>query len=151
MYSGFASSILYHGSMQPTLNIDDVIIVKSCDIRELNKNDIITFTKDEKTISHRIVKKIEKEKDRTFVTKGDNNEVEDDGFVHKDQIYGKVIFNIPKIGKLVGYLQDKNGFVHSAVLVIVIFILISMKDEKKNRRKMIRKKYEIKKEREKYN
>ena len=137
--------------MQPTLNIDDVIIVKSCDIRELNKKDIITFTKDEKTISHRIVKIIEKEKDRAFVTKGDNNEVDDDGFVHKDQIYGKVIFNIPKLGKIVGYIQDKDGFIQCAVLVVIIFILICMRDEKKNRRKMIRKKYEIKKEREKYN
>ena len=137
--------------MQPTLNIDDVIIVKSCDIRELNKNDIITFTKDEKTISHRIVRIIEKEKDRAFVTKGDNNEVEDDGLVHKDQIYGKVIFNIPKIGKVVEYIQDQEGFIHTIVLVFIIFILISMKDEKRNRRKMIRKKYEIKKEREKYN
>ena len=137
--------------MQPTLNIDDVIIVKSCDIRKLNKNDIITFTKDEKTISHRIVKIIEKEKDRTFVTKGDNNKVEDDGFVHNDQIYGKVIFNIPKLGKIVKYVQDQNGFTNTAVLVIIIFILICMKDEKKNKRKIIRKKYEIKKEREKYN
>lgn len=151
MYWDFDSSILYHGSMQPTLNIDDVIIVKSCDIRELNKNDIITFTKDERTISHRIVKIIEKEKDRTFVTKGDNNKVEDDGFVHKDQIYGKVIFNIPKIGKIVEYIQNKEGFIRTAVLVLIIFILICMKDEKRNRRKMIRKKYEIKKEREKYN
>ncbi len=34
--------------MQPTLNIDDVILVKKYDIKELNKNDIITFTtKDE--------------------------------------------------------------------------------------------------------
>lgn len=137
--------------MQPTLNIDDVIIVKSCDIRELNKDDIITFTKDEKTISHRIVKIIEKEKDRVFVTKGDNNEVEDNGVVHKDQIYGKVIFNIPKIGKIVEYIQDQEGFIHTAVLILIIFVLVSMKDEKRNRRKMIRKKYEIKKEREKYN
>lgn len=137
--------------MQPTLNIDDVILVKTCDIRELNKNDIITFTKDEKIISHRIVKIIEKEKDRTFVTKGDNNDIEDTGFVHKEQIYGKVIFNIPKLGKLLNFIQDKDGFIQSAVLVIIIFILICMNDEKKNRRKMIRKKYEIKKEREKYN
>ena len=137
--------------MQPTLNIDDVILVKTCDIRELNKNDIITFTKDEKIISHRIVKIIEKEKDRNFVTKGDNNEVEDVGFVHKDQIYGRVIFNIPKLGKLLNFIQNKEGFVRAAILVIIVFVLICMKDEKKNRRKMIRRKYEIKKEREKYN
>ena len=93
----------------------------------------------------------EKEKDRVFVTKGDNNDIEDTGFVHKDQIYGKVIFTIPELGKVLTYIQDKEGFIQSAILVIIIFILICMNDEKKNRRKMIRKKYEIKKEREKYN
>lgn len=137
--------------MQPVLNIDDVILVKKCDIRELNKDDIITFTKEKRTISHRIVKIIEKEKDRIFVTQGDNNEVTDDGYVTESQIYGKVIFNIPKIGKIVEYIQNKTGFIRIAILVIIIFILISMKDEKRNRRKMARKKYEIKKVREKYN
>ena len=137
--------------MQPILNIDDVILVKSCDIRELKNDDIITFTKEERTISHRIVKIIERKQDRVFVTQGDKNDISDEGFVEKDQIYGKVIFSIPKIGKFVEYLQNKNGFVRIAILVIIIFILISLKDEKRNRRKMIRKKYEIKKEREKYN
>ena len=139
------------GSMTPTLEVNDVILVKKCDIKDLKKDDIITFTKDEKTISHRIVKIIEKENDRFFETKGDNNEVSDDGFVNQEQIYGKVIFTIPKIGGIVEYIQDKEGFVHITSLVIIIFILISMNDEKKNRRKMVRKKYEIKKEREKYN
>lgn len=137
--------------MQPVLNIDDVIIVKECDIRELKKNDIITFTKEERTISHRIVKIIEKEKDRVFITQGDNNDITDDGFVTDDQIFGKVIFNIPKIGKIVEYIQNKTGFIRIAILVVIIFILISMKDEKRNRRKLLRKKYEIKKVREKYN
>ena len=137
--------------MQPTLNIDDVILVKEYDIKDLNKNDIITFTKDKKIISHRIVKIIEKEKDRVFVTKGDNNDVEDVGFVKKDQIYGKVIYNFSNFGKTLNYLQDKEGFVQATIIVIIIFILISMNDEKKNRRKITRKKYEIKKERDKYN
>ena len=137
--------------MQPQLNINDVIVVKKCDIRDLNKNDIITFTKDEKIISHRIVKIIEKEHDRAFVTKGDHNKINDKGVVEKEQIYGKVIFSIPKVGKIIEYIQNEKSFIQVVVLIIIIFILINMKDEKKNRRKMIRKKYEIKKEREKYN
>lgn len=151
MYLEYISLILYHGSMEPTLNINDVIIVKKCDIRELEKSDIITFTKDERTISHRIIKIMEKEKDRVFVTQGDKNDICDEGYVSNDQIYGKVIFSIPKIGSAVEYIQNKQGFIHIAVLVIIIFLLICMKDERKNRRKQTRKKYEIKKEREKYN
>lgn len=131
--------------------IDDVIIVKKCDIRKLKNDDIITFTKEERTISHRIIKIIEKEKDRAFVTQGDNNEVSDEGYVTSEQIYGKVVFSIPKIGKIVEYIQNQKGFLQVAIIVIITFILISMNDEKKNRRKMIRRKYEIKKEREKYN
>ena len=90
--------------MQPQLNINDIIVVKKCDIRDLNKNDIITFTKDEKIISHRIVKIIEKEHDRAFVTKGDHNEINDKGIVEKEQIYGKVIFSKNAIMKCI------NGF-----------------------------------------
>lgn len=139
------------GSMTPNIEINDVILVKKCDIRDLKKDDIITFTKDKKTISHRIVKIIENENSRMFITKGDNNDVLDDGLIKENQIIGKVVFTIPKIGELIMYIQDKNGFINIISLIVIAFILICMKDEKKNRRKKIRKKYELKKEREKYN
>jgi signal peptidase len=97
--------------MTPNIEINDIILVKKCDIRELEKDDIITFTKEKKVISHRIVKVIGNDDDRMFITKGDNNKIEDDGFVEENQIIGKVIFTIPKIGKLVMYIQEKNGFI----------------------------------------
>lgn len=136
--------------MQPTLNINDVIIVKDCDIKELKIDDIITFNKDKKIISHRIIKKIEKNDKFFFLTQGDNNNIEDKGLIEEKNIYGKVIFKIPKVGIIVRLLQNKKGFMQIAIFVIIIFVLISMKSEEKNRRKILRKKYEIKKEREKY-
>lgn len=151
IYLEYISLISYLGSMEPTLNVNDVIVVKSCDVRELKNGDIITFTKDKRTISHRIIKIMEKERDRAFVTQGDRNEIADEGFISKEQIYGKVIFNIPKIGNVVEYIQNKKGFIQIIILVIIAFLLTCMKDERKNRRKQIRKKYEIKKERDKYN
>lgn len=147
----YISSISYLGSMSPTLEINDVILVKECDIEELKKDDIITFTKEEKTISHRIIEIEKNENDIVFVTKGDQNEINDEGTVSEEQIYGKYIGKISKIGGIVEYIQNKEGFIHITSLTIIIFILISMKDEKRNKRKMIRKKYEIKKQREKYN
>ena len=36
------------GSMTPNIEINDIILVKKCDIRELEKDDIITFTKEKK-------------------------------------------------------------------------------------------------------
>ena len=139
------------GSMSPTLEINDVILVKKTNVEKLKIDDIITFTVDGKIISHRIVKVLDRTNEKAFLTKGDNNEIVDEGYVNKEQIYGKVIFHIPKIGEIVKYIQNKNGFINIISLVIISFILISMKDEKKNKRKRIRQKYEIKKEREKYN
>ena len=139
------------GSMSPEIEINDVIIVKKSDISKLEKDDIITFLKDGKIISHRIIKKILQNDEIAFITQGDNNEVQDEGIVESEQIYGKVIFKISKLGKIVEYIQNKNGFIIIATISIIMFIFITMKDEEKNRRKKIRRKYEIKKEREKYN
>lgn len=139
------------GSMQPELDINDVIVVKKVDVEELADGDIITFEQDKKTISHRIVeiKKVGKEK--IFYTKGDNNLVADEGYVKTNQIYGKVVFHIPRVGKIVQYIQQEEGFVRTIVIIVIIFILISLRQNKKNKRKIVRKKYEIKRKREKYN
>ena len=137
--------------MRPTLQINDIIITKESEITELQKGDIITFEQNNKIISHRIVQIINKKESKVFVTKGDNNQIEDDDYVQPEQIYGKVIFHIPQIGKVVEHIQNKEGFVRIIIIVIIVFILICLRDDKKNKRKMIRKKYEIKKKRDEYN
>ena len=138
-------------SMEPEIKINDVLIVKKCEPKDFMKGDIITFHKDNKTISHRIIKIIELSNDREFITQGDNNEIPDDGVVKTNQVYGKTIGKIPKIGNFVEYIQEKDGFIRIAILAVIIFLLINMNDEKKNKRKITRKKYEIKKKRDKYN
>ena len=137
--------------MEPTFFENDVIVVNKSNINELKENDIITFKQNDKIISHRIIK-INKENGRLiFNTKGDNNIIEDDFKIAEEQIYGKVLFRIPKIGKIVQYMQREKGLVKVIIIVIIIFILFSMNDNKKNKRKITRKKYELKKSRENYN
>ena len=130
---------------------DDLVVVEKCQINELNKGDIITFKQDGRTISHRILG-ITKEKDGVkFITKGDNNEVQDKETVDINNVYGKVLFSIPKIGSAVHYIQNARGFINVFIFIIIVYILVSIKDTKKNKRKMKRKKYEIKKIRDNYN
>ena len=64
-------------SMEPTFYKDDLAIVKSCNAEELEKGDIITFEQEDRVISHRISDIIKEKGDEQFITKGDNNEVED--------------------------------------------------------------------------
>ncbi len=138
-------------SMEPTLNKNDLVLVQKCDISELQEGDIITFKQDNRTISHRIID-ITKEKGTTkFKTKGDNNEIPDSDKVEANQIYGKVSFRVKGIGHIVSYIQNASGFINIVIFAIIVYILVSLRDNQKNTRKIKRKKYEIKKMRDNYN
>ena len=138
------------GSMEPTLDINDVVVVQKCEPSQLQKGDIITFHQDERIISHRIIGITKEEGTVKFETKGDNNEIPDPDKVYFEQVNGKVLFRIRKIGKVVDYIQNVRGFINIAIFVLIIFVLISLRDKQKISRKMKRKKYEIKKIRDNY-
>ncbi len=123
---------------------------KKCKIKELKKGDIITFRQNDRIISHRIFGITKDKEEVKFITKGDNNEVYDKDFVSMQDIYGKVLVSIPKLGKFVRYIQNTRGFINIFIFVIIVFVLVSLNDNKKNDRKMKRKKYEIKKLRDNY-
>ena len=137
-------------SMEPTFYKDDLAIVKSCDVEELKIGDIITFQQEDRIISHRILDITRKKGEKTFITKGDHNEVEDTEPVDTQNIYGKVVFVIPKIGKIVNYIQTVRGFMNVCILIVIICIIVNFRDKTINNRKIKRKKYEIKKLRDNY-
>lgn len=148
---GFYMFTIISESMEPTLEINDVVVVWKCNPEQLQKNDIITFSQEEKTISHRIVNITKTQQGNLkFETKGDNNEIADPDLVDSKQVYGKVLFNIKGIGKVIRYIQNARGFINIAFFVIIVYILVSLRDKQKNNRKMKRKKYEIKKIRDNY-
>ena len=137
-------------SMEPTLKINDVVVVKKCEATQLQKGDIITFQQDGRTISHRILDITKDKNIIKFRTKGDNNEIPDSDLVPESQVYGKVVFSIKKIGKIICYIQNIRGLINIVFFVIIVYILVSLRDKQKNTRKMKRKKYEIKKIRDNY-
>ena len=137
-------------SMEPTFYKDDLVVVRKCSEKELKKGDIITFKQEDRIISHRI-DGIAKEKGEVkFITKGDNNEVRDQELVEVQDIYGKVLFSIKDVGKVIHYIQNARGFINIVMFIIILFVLISLRDNQKNSRKIKRKKYEIKKIRDSY-
>ena len=137
-------------SMEPTLKINDVVVVKKCEATQLQKGDIITFQQDGRTISHRILDITKDKNIIKFRTKGDNNEIPDSDLVPESQVYGKVVFSIKKIGNIISYIQNIRGLINIVFFVIIVYILVSLRDKQKNTRKMKRKKYEIKKIRDNY-
>ncbi len=141
---GFKTFTIISGSMEPTINIDDVIIVKSVSKSDIQINDIITFKEDGEIITHRV--KDLKVVDNQFIytTKGDSNEVTDLQDVKYESIEGKYINKIPKIGKVFSLIKNKYIFSLILILLIICYIIQRKNIQKKIVRKEKRIKYERK-------
>lgn len=99
------------GSMENTINIGDVVIVNLT--KDVNENDIIVYKDDNNFITHRLIKK---QADK-LITRGDANNSEDKP-INEDQILGKVIYIVPKMGIF------RKIFISKEILGLVIAILI---------------------------
>lgn len=118
---GYKSFIIKTNSMEPTIDINDVIITKKVQEEEIKVQDIITFIKDNEVITHRITKIENEESIKKYTTKGDNNNVEDSFKITYDNIEGKHILTIPNLGVIVKVLENQIIF-----LIILLIILICM-------------------------
>lgn len=116
------------GSMSPAVNPGDVVVISNVNPDEIKVNDIITFKKDDKFIfTHRIVE-VKKENPVQFRTKGDANEEADAGFVTSEEVLGKVILTIPKLGYLRNFVRSFLGFM---LLIVIPGVLIIYSETKK--------------------
>ena len=139
-------------SMEATINVNDLIIIKKCEEVELKVGDIITFKTAEQTIvTHKIVKINKEAEQNVYITRGDNNKINDPDPVKYEQVHAKYIFKIRGAGKFAERLQENNGLISVALIVIIFIILKNSKDKKRETRKRKREKYDIKKKRDEYN
>ena len=144
-FFGYKTFSIVSGSMEPTLSINDIVIIKKCDIKNIRKDDIITFKNENEIKTHRVINiKLEDER-LVFETKGDSNEVTDIENVEYYQIEGKYIKKIPKIGKVFSILKNKYIFSLILILLIICYIIQKKTLQKKIERKEKRKEYERKK------
>lgn len=132
-------------SMSPRLKINDIVIVKKgYEIESYKKGNIITFIRDNEVITHRIDRVISADMRPAFITKGDNNKVEDEELVKYENIIGKVVLTMPKVGALVNLLQNKLFFVSILCLLFGIMYFDNKSKKRRQERKLVREKYEKK-------
>ncbi len=141
---GIKTFSIVSGSMEPTINIDDIVIVKKADINDINLNDIITFKIDNETITHRVQNIGYVDNILIYTTKGDSNEVTDIETVKYEQIEGKYIGKIPKVGKILSLLKNKTVFGFILLMLLTCYLLQKKSISKKIERKEKREKFERK-------
>lgn len=144
---GYKAYIITSTSMEPSINLGDVVIVKKCKENKLQTGDIITFKTKNEIITHRILK-IEDNGllPNTYSTKGDNNNIEDIEKVTYSNIEGKKVVVIPYLGKIIMMIDNKIIFL---IIVLIILIICFLKMQKQDKIENRREKKKIEEEKNK--
>ena len=134
---GYRAYIITSDSMEPTIHNGDVIITKECKEEDLQTGDVITFEQNQEVITHRIqqIEEDQTTKEKTYITKGDNNNIEDSENIKYSAIIGKCILTIPYLGKIILVLENKLIILIIILIILILFFFKIQKQEKlENRR-----------------
>lgn len=129
---GYMPMTVESDSMVPTFNKGDLIICKDIDdINALKEGDVITFWTiiDGKRVknTHRIVGINDTDGVRSFITRGDNNPIDDTLPAYSSDIIGKwTETKIAKVGKAMNFLRTKKGFFICILIPMAIFFLFEL-------------------------
>lgn len=125
--AGFTPMTVQSDSMTPTFYSGDMIIVKSCDTSTLEVGDIICFhtiIENQYALNtHRIAEIQDNGGVRSYITKGDNNELSDQHIISDSDIVGKYVGKVSNLGKFMDFLGSSVGFLLIIVLPLLIFFI----------------------------
>lgn len=116
-------------SMTPSIDVYDVVFVQKASEKNLKVDDVITFYSTNAMfgntpITHRIVEILDVPNTGTmYRVKGDANESADHEKVIPKNIVGKVVFKIPKLGKVQFFLASKKGWLLAIIIPSVVILV----------------------------
>lgn len=118
-YSVFSAET---GSMSPTIEKGDIIIIKIGD--EIRENDIITYKKENVLITHRIAK-IDGD---TIIARGDYNNTDDEP-IKKENVIGRTVFIINNVEIWKKVFTDMHVLIPVGITVVLFILLVSYKEK----------------------
>ena len=128
----YGAYVIVSGSMEPLIKIKDAVLIKRVDSdNELKQGDVVTYRATDPTyygilITHRIVDIKEENGKKIYVTKGDHNETVDRSPIDFNQITGKVVMRIPKIGYIKYFLVSSYGWIIAIVIPSLLVIIMDI-------------------------
>lgn len=150
-FFGIKISVVVSGSMRPTINVGDLIVVSSLNMHtsDIHVNDIIQVMGPQYPYVHRVVDIREINGVKYYVTKGDNNTDVDPVMATEKNLMGKVIAIVPYLGlltmhfwvftgALINYLTTPTGFASFIVFSSIVTYIVLSKSVKHNTRKKSR-------------
>lgn len=112
---GINPYVVLSGSMEPQIHTGAIAFVNTKDTA-VKVGDVVTYRlANDELVTHRIIKKDQSE----YTFQGDANDNPDARTVTQDQIVGKYLFSIPKVGFLISALGKKGMPVIIAWIIIL--------------------------------
>jgi len=121
---GIKSLTVLSGSMEPTIHVGDIVVVRQISPLDARIGDIVTFrdpTDPSRLITHRIRTIQLKGNNVAFETKGDANTSVEDWKVARDGTIGLVLYRVPRLGYVLFYVHGALG---RFVLVVLPALLL---------------------------
>ena len=140
---GFKPYVVITESMEPVINVNDLIIVKNPKVDDLEPEDIITFYADinfdgEKDVVTHYIYSVDENVDgdlifRTHRYFEDGDTVTTDFWVvGEDDILGEHLFTIPYLGAVVQFVKSPFGIAAMVVNIgVIVGIVYIVKNTKK--------------------
>ena len=122
---GCGVAVVLSGSMEPTIRIDDLIIVTEQE--DYKENDIVAYQSGSMVVVHRIIA-VEPD---TVITQGDANNAPD-APIRKEMIKGKVVHWIPGAGRIARLLKSPVATVILVGGALLLSELTLRKEKKKD-------------------
>ena len=123
---GVFPMIVLTDSMYPEIESGDLIICHTLEAEDVKVGDVITFYdpmgNGTSVVTHRVLEISEKDGRPQFVTKGDNNNVEDQVPVEAEDLIGIYQKRIPKAGNVAMFMQTTPGLIVCVVCPIILLV-----------------------------
>ncbi|GAA2893561.1 hypothetical protein GCM10010472_60180 [Pseudonocardia halophobica] len=123
---GGHSLTVLSGSMEPTLQVGSVAVIKPVDTAQVKPGDVLNFTDRDaatgqaRVVTHRVVEVLP---GPAFVTKGDANRTNDPAPVAAQDVHGVLWYDVPYVGGLRDRLVSPAGLAIAGGIVLLALAL----------------------------
>jgi signal peptidase len=122
-FFGIKSLTVLSGSMEPTIHVGDIVVVRQISPLDARIGDVVTFrdpAERDKLITHRVRKMSVAAGAVSFETKGDANTGVERWKMSSDGTIGLVMYRVPKLGYVLFYVHGTLG----RLLLVVVPALV---------------------------
>jgi signal peptidase len=116
--------------MSPTFDAGSVVFVRPLPPEEIRVGDILTYKVrgGDSIVTHRVVEIVEEDGKLGFITRGDANDVNDEGILEPERVIGRVNYYLPYLGRLMTFTQTKQGLLTLVFIPGILIIIYELKN-----------------------